>query len=101
MSKHGVLRLHTTYRNAVVKAANSRSTLPSLLFSSTSRVFQTQYLPRLAFSNGLPVPQHHVTSRALKRHQHSASSASPTINITHEAQETDTATLLPPYTPPK
>lgn len=101
MIRSGVLGLPTGCRNAVLKAAYGRSTLPSLLVSSCTRIYQTNCLPRPALSNGLPVLQHQVISRATRRHQHSASSPVPTIKITHEAQGTDGSSLLPAYSPPK
>jgi 4-hydroxybenzoate polyprenyltransferase len=101
MIGNGVLGLPMGCRNAVLKVAYGRSALPSLFVSSSTRVFQTQCLPRLASSNSLPVLQLQVISRATRRHQHSVSSSIPTIKITHEAQDTDTTPLLPAYTPPK
>jgi len=100
MARHAILSLSTGCRSVLLRTAYGKYAIPSLLVSSSTRVFRSRTVPSPASNNTPSVSYTRIFPSTVKRHQHSVSPGSPSLSIASKAEVQDSPELLAPYSPP-
>ena len=100
MVRHTILSLPTGCRSALLRTSYGKYATPSLLVSSSTRVFRSQAVPSPASTNALSVSYDQKFPNTIRRYQHSASPGNPSLSIAGKAEVQDSSEILTPYSPP-